>query len=67
MSAAAIAIADTLLSGAIQFLIQKQKVDALITQARLENRDVSEAELKGIKATRDMLVTDVNKLLDAVT
>ncbi len=66
MSAAAIAIADTLLSGAIQFLIQKQKVDALITQARLENRDVSDTELAGIKTTRDMLVADVNSLLDGI-
>jgi len=63
---AAVVIADTLLSGAIQFLLQKQKVDALITQARTEGREVTPEELATIKAERDALVNEVNTLLDGI-
>lgn len=65
MSAAAVAIADTLLAGAIQFLLQKQKLDALITQARLEERDITPEELATLKFERDAVFTEVNDLLTA--
>ena len=66
MSANTFALADVLLSGAIQFLLQRQKVDALITRARLEGREVSPEELAIIKAERDATVSEVNVLLDKV-
>ncbi len=62
----AIAVADTLLTGAIQFLLQKQKVEALLTTARLENRQVSADELSVLKVDRDELVSEVNSLLDGI-
>ncbi len=66
MTSIAIALADTLLSGAIQFLLQKQKVDALITTARLEGREITVEELSTIANLRDAAVADVNALLDGI-
>lgn len=62
---AAVALADTLLAGAIQYLLQKQKVDALIETARLEQREVSPEELAALKAERDAVTADVLALLSA--
>lgn len=67
MSAAAIALGDLLLTAGINYLIQKQAVDAKIAQARAEGREVTPEELAQLKVERDLLFNDTISALDAVS
>lgn len=58
---------DLLLSGGINYLVQKQQVDALIAKARAEQRDITTEELDTLKAARDALANQTNALLDSVS
>ncbi len=65
MSAAAIALGDLLLSAGINYLIEKQKVDALIATAQAQGREVTLQELTDLKVKRDQLFDETTALLDA--
>lgn len=67
MSAAAIAIADMLLSAGINYLLESQKVQSLIAQARAEGREVSSAELASLQIERDRISVETDALLDSVS
>jgi hypothetical protein len=58
---------DLVLSGSINYLLQKQEVDALLTLALTEKRDISVAELNTLKVERDKVSDEVNALLDSVS
>lgn len=58
---------DLVLSGSINYLLQKQEVDALLTLALTEKRDISVAELNTLKVERDRVSDEVNALLDSVS
>ncbi len=64
MSAAAVAIADLLLSAGINYLIQSQQVQATIATARAQGREVTAEELAAIKYERDKMALEVDMLLD---
>jgi len=63
----ALALGDLLLSAGINYLLQKQKVDAVIATARAEGREVTPEELDALKVERDKLADEVNGLLDSVS
>lgn len=67
MSAAAYALGELLLSAGINYLLQKQKVDAVIAKARAEGREVTAEELAELKAERDRMHQETMDLLDSVT
>lgn len=56
---------DLLLSGGINYLLQKQQVDALLTKAFTEKRDILMTELATLKVERDRVSDEVFALLDA--
>ena len=58
---------DLLLSGGINYLLQKQQIDALITLARTEQRDITLEELNSLKIERDRVSEEINFLLDGVS
>lgn len=60
-------IIDLCLSGGINYLLEKQKVDALLTTALTEKRDVTSEELNTLKIERDRVSDEVNVLLDSVS
>jgi len=66
-TATALALGDLLLSAGINYLLQKQKVDAVIATARAEGREVTPEELDALKVERDKLADEVNGLLDSVS
>lgn len=66
-TAAALALGDLLLSAGINYLLEKQKVDAVIMKARAEGREVTAEELSALKVERDKLASEVNDLLDSVS
>lgn len=63
MSAAALAIADLLLTAGINYLMQSQKVNAVIAQARASGRDVTPEELDRLLNERNRMSTEVDALL----
>lgn len=67
MSATAIALGDLLLTAGINYLIQKQRVDSKIAQARAEGREVTPEELADLKSERDVLFADTMTALDSVS
>ena len=56
---------DLVLSGGINYLLQKAEVDALLSLALAEKRDVSVAELNSLKIERDQISDDFNAKIDA--
>jgi uncharacterized protein YdcH (DUF465 family) len=67
MSAAAFVLGELLLTAGINFLIQKQAVDAKIAQARAEGREVTPEELEELKVERDRLYDETIAALDSVS
>ena len=57
-------MADIILSSGINLLLQKQRVDALITFARSEDREFTSEELAKLKSARDTLAAKTDTLLD---
>jgi hypothetical protein len=60
-------LVDLVLSGGINYLLQKQQVDALLTLALTEQRDITVAELNTLKVERDRVSDEINALLDGVS
>lgn len=56
---------DLVLSGGINYLLQKAEVDALLTLALTEKRDISVTELNVLKIERDRVSDDLNAQIDA--
>lgn len=56
---------DLVLSGGINYLLQKAEVDALLTLALTEKRDITVAELNVLKVERDRVSDDLNAQIDA--
>jgi hypothetical protein len=54
---------ELLISGGINYLLQKAQVDALIVKARLEDRDISLAELATLRLERDRVSDKIHDLL----
>lgn len=67
MSAAALLLGDMLLTAGINYLIQKQAVDAKIAQARAEGREVTPEELAALKVERDRMFDEITAALDSVS
>ncbi len=63
MSAAAVAIADLLLSAGINYLVQSQEVNTVIANARAMGRDVTTEELDSIRTKRDQMSLEIDALL----
>jgi len=55
---------DLLLSGGINYLLQKQQVDALINKARAEQRDITLEELEVLKNQRAVMAAETDAMLD---
>lgn len=55
---------DLLLTGGINYLIQKQQVDALINKARAEQRDITLDELALLQQQRHELAAETDRMLD---
>ena len=55
---------DLLLSGGINYLLQKQQVVALINKARAEQRDITLEELEVLKNQRAVMAAETDAMLD---
>ena len=55
---------ELLLSGGINYLLQKQQVDAVINKARAEQRDITTEELNLLKSQRDAMADVTDAMLD---
>lgn len=56
---------DLVLAGGINYLLQKAHVDALLTRAFNEQRDISADELNTLKLERDQVSDTMNAAIDA--
>ena len=65
MSAVAVALADALLTIGINALLKHQEAKAVIALAQAEGRELSPEELAGIQQSRDDVMDDAEKVLDA--
>lgn len=63
MGSGSIILLELLISGGINYILQKQQVDAMIVKARLENREISLAELATLRLERDRVSDEIHNLL----
>ncbi len=54
---------ELMISGGINYLLQKQQVDALILKARMEQREITVAEVATLKVERDRVSDELQQLL----
>jgi len=63
MGSGSVILLELLISGGINYLLQKQQVDALILKARAENREISLAEVATLRVERDRVSDEIHSLL----
>jgi len=56
--------AQVLLSGAIQYLLQAQKTNAMIMKAHAEGREITAEELETLRTERDTIILATEASLD---